>query len=199
LYELREDFIDSFTIVGPGVGIAKDENVTQMDYEVELGIVIGKTVPRFTSIDEVDQYIGGFTIMNDVSARKWQNHSNVLGKARDGYSPLGPVIVTTDEMSVETAMNTGVRTRINGEEQQNNNTKNMCFNVRQIVAFLSQFWTLLPGDCICTGTPNGVAMFNTPTNFMNVGDQMELEIDGIGILANPIVEPIKTPEGFKWE
>jgi 2-keto-4-pentenoate hydratase/2-oxohepta-3-ene-1,7-dioic acid hydratase in catechol pathway len=184
-------------IVGPNVPIAKDVYTDKLDYEVELGIVIGATVPRFTSPEDAGPYIGGFTVVNDVSARDWQLEKNggqwLLGKAGDGYAPLGPVIVTTDEMTLEKVHQAGIRCRVNGETLQESNTNQLVFGVDAIVSFVSKFITLQPGDVIATGTPPGVGCFRNPPRWLVPGDVVECEIDGIGTISSPIVGPIAKP------
>jgi 2-keto-4-pentenoate hydratase/2-oxohepta-3-ene-1,7-dioic acid hydratase in catechol pathway len=185
-------------VVGPNVPVAKDALVEKLDYEVELGVVIGATVPRFTKKEDAAQYIGGFTVVHDVSARDWQLEQNggqwLLGKAMDGYAPIGPVIVTTEEMTVAKAHSAGIRCRVNGETLQDSNTDQLVFGVDDIVAYVSQFMTLQPGDIIATGTPPGVGCFRKPPRWLQEGDVVECEIDGIGTLTSPIVGPVAKPE-----
>jgi 2-keto-4-pentenoate hydratase/2-oxohepta-3-ene-1,7-dioic acid hydratase in catechol pathway len=179
-------------IIGTGDPIAKDEHVQKLDYEVELGVVIGKVVPRNTTPQVAKECIGGFTVVHDVSARDWQLEKNggqwLLGKAGDGYAPIGPVIVTTDELSMEQAHNSGIRCRVNGETLQDSNTSNLVHKVDDVIAFLSKFMTLYPGDIIATGTPPGVGCFRKPPRWLVPGDVVECEIDGIGTIVNPIVD-----------
>jgi len=181
-------------IVGPNTPVPKDEQVEKLDYEVELGVVIGKTVPRYTSKEDVPKYIGGFTVVHDVSARDWQLEKNggqwLLGKAMDGYAPIGPVIVTTDEMSLQQVHQTGIRCRVNGEVLQDSSTNQLVFGVDTIIEFVSRFTTLRAGDVIATGTPPGVGCFRSPPRWLVPGDVVECEIDGIGTLTSPIVGPL---------
>jgi 2-keto-4-pentenoate hydratase/2-oxohepta-3-ene-1,7-dioic acid hydratase in catechol pathway/NAD(P)-dependent dehydrogenase (short-subunit alcohol dehydrogenase family) len=184
-------------VVGPGVPVARDVHVEKLDYEVELGIVIGATVPRYTTKENAAKYIGGFTVIHDVSARDWQLEKNggqwLLGKAQDGYAPIGPVIVTPEEMTVEKAHSAGIRCRVNGETLQDSNTDQLVFGVDDIVSFVSKFMTLQPGDIIATGTPPGVGCFRKPPRWLMPGDVVECEIDGIGTITSPIVGPIAKP------
>lgn len=184
-------------IVGTGVPVVKDSQVEKLDYEVELGIVIGSTVPRNVAKEDAPKYIGGFTVVHDVSARDWQLEQNggqwLLGKAFDGYAPIGPVIVTSDEMTMEKAHSAGIRCRVNGEVLQESNTDQLVFGVDDIVAWLSRFMTLYPGDVIATGTPPGVGCFRSPPRWLVPGDMVECEIDGIGTITSPIVGP--NPDG----
>lgn len=183
-------------IVGPNVPVAKEILVKKLDYEVELGVVIGKTVPRFTTQEDASHYIGGFTVVHDVSARDWQLEKNggqwLLGKAMDGYAPIGPVLVTSDEL-LDDVGSLGIRCRVNGEVLQDSNTNQLVFGVQEIVAFVSKFMTLHAGDIIATGTPPGVGCFRTPPRWLVPGDVVECEIDGIGTLVSPIVGPIVKP------
>lgn len=184
-------------IVGPGDPVAKDELTDKLDYEVELGVVIGSLVPRNTTKQDAMQYVGGYTVVHDVSARDWQLERNggqwLLGKAIDGYAPIGPVIVTRDEMSDELVHNSGIRCRVNGETLQDSNTDKLVFKVDTLIAFISRFMTLYPGDVIATGTPPGVGCFRNPPKWLVPGDVVECEIDGIGTLVTPIVEPLPKP------
>ncbi|KAG7350415.1 short-chain dehydrogenase/reductase SDR [Nitzschia inconspicua] len=184
-------------VVGTNVPVAKDVHTERLDYEVELGIVVGTTVPRFTSKEDAVHYIGGYTVVHDVSARDWQLEKNggqwLLGKAMDGYAPIGPVIVTTDEMTLEKAHSTGIWCRVNGETLQQSNTDQLVFGVDDIVSFVSKFMTLYPGDIIATGTPPGVGCFRKPPRWLEPGDVVECEIDGIGTITSPIVGPNVQP------
>lgn len=184
-------------VIGPGDPVAKDDLTEKLDYEVELGVVIGSLVPRNTAKEDAMAYVGGYTVVHDVSARDWQLERNggqwLLGKAVDGYAPIGPVIVTRDEMNDEMVHNTGIRCRVNGETLQDSNTKELVFNVDELITFISRFMTLYPGDIIATGTPPGVGCFRNPPIWLKPGDVVECEIDGIGTIMNPIVEPIQKP------
>lgn len=187
-------------IVGPGDPVAKDKTTTKLDYEVELGIVIGSVVPRHTKAEDAMSYVGGYTIVHDVSARDWQLERNggqwLLGKAVDGYAPIGPVIVTRDELG-DAVNDTGIRCRVNGETLQDSSTNKLIHKVDSLVAFLSKFMTLYPGDVIATGTPPGVGCFRNPPRWLVPGDVVECEIDGIGTLVSPIVEPFQKPSAVE--
>eukprot|EP00591_Stephanopyxis_turris_P016206 CAMPEP_0195540574 /NCGR_PEP_ID=MMETSP0794_2-20130614/50638_1 /TAXON_ID=515487 /ORGANISM="Stephanopyxis turris, Strain CCMP 815" /LENGTH=406 /DNA_ID=CAMNT_0040674643 /DNA_START=850 /DNA_END=2070 /DNA_ORIENTATION=- len=140
-------------------------------------------------------YIGGYTVVHDVSARDWQLERNggqwLLGKCCDGYAPIGPVIVTRDELGDDNACHgLGIRCRVNGQTLQESNTSQMVHRVNALVAFLSKFMTLYPGDVIATGTPPGVGCFHDPPRWLEPGDVVECEIDGIGTLVTPIVETL---------
>ena len=162
-------------------------NVCQeVDYEVELGVVIGR--PAF-QVDEQSalNYVFGYTTVNDVSARDLQLRPPGqwdLGKSLDTFCPYGPGIVTADKIPDPQAL--GLKLRVNGEEKQRSNTTNMVFGVANLIAFLSQGITLLPGDLIATGTPFGVGLGMKPPVYLNDGDVCEAEVEGIGIIRNRI-------------
>ena len=182
------------SIIGPGDVIVLDEGLTKkLDFEVELGIIIGTKVPRHTKESDAMKYIGGYTVVHDVSARDWQLEKNggqwLLGKCIDGFAPIGPVIVTKDE--IPDVDNLSIRCRLNGDTVQNSMTSQMVFQCDALVAFLSRFMTLLPGDIIATGTPPGVGLGRDPPLWLKDGDVVECEIDGIGTLSNPIVDASK--------
>ena len=175
------------TVIGPGEPIVRPSTTAQLDYEVELAVVIGqraKAVPREGALDVV----AGYTILNDVSARDLQLASDggiILGKNFDTSAPLGPLLVLVDEMSDPS--NLGIRTWINGELRQDGNTHDLFFDVPAIISFLSQQLTLEPGDVIATGTPAGVGLGMTPQVWLQPGDQIQMEIDNIGVLENHVV------------
>ena len=164
----------------------------EVDYEVELAVVIGKTCKNVRP-DEAMDYVLGYTVANDVSARDWQLRLGggqwSRGKTFDTFCPLGPCIATLDGFADPNAV--GLRTRLNGETVQDSNTSDLVFGVADLVAFLSGSTTLLPGTVILTGTPEGVGMAATPPRWLRAGDVVEVEIDGIGTLRNPVVdEPV---------
>lgn len=177
----------SNSIVGPDDPIRYEKRSSgQVDYEVELAVVIGrraKDVPRHEALS----YVLGYTICNDVSARDAQFADGqwVRGKSFDTFCPLGPWIVTTDE--IRDPQTLGVRCRVNGRLLQNSSTSEMIFGVAEIVSHLSQVMTLQPGDVIATGTPYGVGFARIPPVFLLDGDIVEVEVDGIGVLRNPVV------------
>lgn len=173
---------------GPEAGIVKHSITKHLDYECELVIVIGKKgvdIPKERAMD----YVYGFTIMNEVSARDVQRRHGqwFKGKALDTFGPIGPWVVTKDEAG--DGNNLAVISRVNGEVRQNSNTNDMIFDVATLVSVLSEGFTLVPGDMIATGTPEGVGLFMDPPGLMNVGDVVECEIENIGVLRNPIVAP----------
>jgi acylpyruvate hydrolase len=172
------------TIVGPYDDILWRREVTdQVDWEVELGVVVGKAarrVPEETALS----YVFGYTIIDDVSARDLQEGDGqwVRGKSLDSFCPVGPVIVTADEIADPQGL--GIRAYVNGAVMQDSSTAEMIFNVRYLISFLSQAFTLNPGDLIATGTPHGVGVGRTPRVFLHDGDVVEMEIEGIGRLRN---------------
>jgi 2-keto-4-pentenoate hydratase/2-oxohepta-3-ene-1,7-dioic acid hydratase in catechol pathway len=159
-----------------------------VDYEAELAIVIGKEAKNVMPEKAMD-YIMGYTCANDVSARDWQlekqNGQWARGKSFDTFCPLGPWIVTMEE--IENPNDLGIRCIINGQTVQDSRTSNMIFNVRQIISNLSRSLTLLPGTVILTGTPEGVGFTRQPALFLTAGDVVSIEIEKIGTLTNPVV------------
>ncbi|MEZ5857024.1 MAG: fumarylacetoacetate hydrolase family protein [Hyphomicrobiaceae bacterium] len=159
----------------------------QLDYECELTIVIGKGGRHIREANALE-HVFGYTIFNDVSVRDFQRKTSqwAPGKNFDGTGPLGPVVVTADELPAG-ASGLNIMTRVNGETMQSSNTSDMIFTTAQIIATLSEFMTLEAGDMIATGTPSGVAHARKPPAWMKAGDTVEIEIEKIGILRNPIV------------
>lgn len=173
-------------VVGPGAIVKNHKHMTsQIDYEVELAVVIGKTASQ-VSKEEAYDYVFGYTIMNDVSARDLQKaHSQwLMGKGPDTFAPLGPCIVHKSE--IPNPHDLHIRSVINGELRQNANTKDMVFDIPTLIATLSAVVTLEPGDIIATGTPAGVGGGFHPPKFLQPGDEMRLEIEKIGVLMNTI-------------
>ncbi len=160
-----------------------------VDYECELAVVIGKRAKNIPP-ERALEHVFGYTCANDVSARDWQiKHGGsqwCRGKSFDTFCPLGPVLVGTDEIPDPQGL--GIRTRVNGETLQDCSTGDMIFPIAQLVSFLSGSTTLEPGTVILTGTPHGVGMARDPKRWLAPGDVVEIEIDGIGILRNPVVE-----------
>jgi 2-keto-4-pentenoate hydratase/2-oxohepta-3-ene-1,7-dioic acid hydratase in catechol pathway len=176
------------TVVGPEDNVLRHaKNTTQMDYEVELAIVIGK-ITRDVSATQAMDHIFGYTVFNDVTARdKQAAHGQWFkGKGFDTYGPMGPCIVTKDEFGDPSGHR--ITLRVNGETRQDSNTSDLLFNVPAIVESVCASLTLHPGDVIATGTPSGVALGMTPQKFLNVGDVIEAEVEGIGVLRNRVVE-----------
>lgn len=162
------------TLAGPDDDLPLPAGSAALDYEVELGIVIGTTVRRVALADALG-HVAGYVLANDVSERDWQLHRGgqwLKGKCHDGFGPIGPWLVTADE--VPDPQQVGLQLRVNGEERQNSSTGDMIFGVAEIVSYLSQFMTLLPGDVIVTGTPQGVGMGFKPPKYLQHGDVVEL-------------------------
>ena len=176
-------------IIGDGDAIHWDPNETaKVDWEVELAVVIGKRAYR-VSEDSVFDYVVGYTVCNDVSARDLQSERGdqwIRGKSMHTFCPRGPCIVTKDEIA--DPHNLKLRTLVNGETMQDSNTSELLFKIPHLVSYLSRAFTLLPGDVIITGTPPGVGMGKKPPIFLKHGDVVSVEIDGIGKLTNPCVE-----------
>jgi len=160
----------------------------EVDYEAELAIVIGKAGKNIP-VDKARDHVFGYTCANDVSARDWQFHKQknqwTRGKSFDTFCPLGPYLVTRDE--VENPNGLGIRSILNGKVMQDSNTSDMFFNVEEIVSDLSRSVTLLPGTVILTGTPAGVGFAQSPPVFLRAGDRISVEIEGLGMLSNPVI------------
>ncbi len=175
------------TVCAHGDAIVLPNMSDENDYECELAVVIGKPAREVDEADALD-HVFGYTVANDVSSRDWQLRLDkqwIRGKSFDTFAPLGPVLVTSDEIPDPQTL--AIATRINGETLQSSNTADMIFTVRQIVSYLSRSMTLLPGTVILTGTPEGVGMGRTPKRWLVPGDVCEIEIAGIGTLRNPVV------------
>jgi 2-keto-4-pentenoate hydratase/2-oxohepta-3-ene-1,7-dioic acid hydratase in catechol pathway len=177
----------STCVIGHGDAIHRPKVSDKLDYEGELAFVIGSRC-RHVPVDKAHQVIAGFTIANDVSVRDWQFRSPTftVGKSFDTHGPLGPWLVTKDEIG--DPHNLDLKTWIDDELRQNSNTRNMIFNCYEMIAYLSQAMTLEPGDVIATGTPAGVGVKMTPRGYMLPGQTARIEIEGIGTLVNPVVE-----------
>ena len=172
-------------VIGPGDPIVIPRPETQTDYEVELAAIIGRTSSR-VSEDDALGHVFGYTILNDVSARDIQFKGNqiTLGKGVDTFSPLGPEVVTADEIPDPQRLH--VSSYLNGERMQSTPTSDMIFSVARLIAFLSQIVTLDPGDIVSTGTPAGVGAFRKPPVWMKPGDEITVEVNAIGRLTNPV-------------
>lgn len=173
------------SIVGPGDPILLPSFSQQVDYEAELGVVIGKPAAAVDVADALEHVLG-YTCINDVSARDLQFADGqwVRGKTLDTFCPIGPWIVTTDEIPDPQTL--GIRCIVNGDKLQDSTTADMIFSVAEIVSFISQGITLEPGDVIATGTPEGVGFARTPPIYLNAGDVVSIDIDRIGTLTNPV-------------
>ena len=169
---------------------------TEVDYECELAVVIGKACKNVSRADALD-YVLGYTAANDVSARDWQikwgGSQWCRGKTFDTFCPLGPAIVTADEIPDPNRL--GVKTLLNGESVQDWNTDDMIFDVPNLIEFLSGSTTLVPGTVILTGTPHGVGAARTPQVFLKHGDTVTIEIETIGQLTNPVVDEATASSG----
>jgi 2-keto-4-pentenoate hydratase/2-oxohepta-3-ene-1,7-dioic acid hydratase in catechol pathway len=167
-------------IVGPNDDVVIPRGSEKTDWEVELGVIIGKTA-KYVSEDDALDYVAGFCLTNDVSERAFQSERSgqwTKGKSCDTFGPIGPWLVTTDE--VADPQNLGMWLTVNGEKVQNGSTKTMVYGVRYLVSYLSQFMSLHPGDVISTGTPPGVGLGMKPQRFLKAGDVVELGIEGLG-------------------
>lgn len=172
-------------IVDPGDPVLRPRGSTQLDWEVELGVVIGRTA-RFVPKDAALDYVWGYTIINDISARDFQFLTSqwAAGKIADTFAPVGPYIADTTEIPDPHVLD--LKTFVNGKQMQRGNTRTFIFNVNYLVSYLSGLMTLSPGDLIATGTPPGVGLAMKPPVFMHPGDVVRLEITGLGSLENPI-------------
>jgi 2-keto-4-pentenoate hydratase/2-oxohepta-3-ene-1,7-dioic acid hydratase in catechol pathway len=174
------------TVIGPDEAVPYPQGLTnRLDWEVELGVVIGpagRDIPEARALD----YVFGYTVFNDVSARDLQYRTSqwFKGKSLDGSCPMGPLIVTRDEIPDPQRLR--LQLSVNGVKKQDSNTGDMIFSVARIIADLSAGMTLEPGDCISTGTPQGVGDGRIPPEYLKPGDVMEAEVEGIGVLRNPV-------------
>ena len=174
-------FKSSSAITGPYDPIIIPKNSSKTDWEVELAIVIGKRA-SYVSKEDALNYIAGYVLHNDVSEREFQIERSgqwVKGKSCDSFAPIGPFIATADE--IENPNNLNLWLKVNGEEMQNSNTSDFIFNIEEVVSYISQFMTLIPGDIISTGTPFGVGLGLNPPKYLKEGDVVELGIEGLGI------------------
>jgi 2-keto-4-pentenoate hydratase/2-oxohepta-3-ene-1,7-dioic acid hydratase in catechol pathway len=176
------------TLIGHNAPIILPPSSNEVDYEAELVVVIGvggREIPR----DRAMEHVGGYAVGHDVSARDWQLHKPgkqwMAGKTFDTFAPVGPALVTADEIPDPQAL--GIRLRLNGKTMQDSNTNQLVFPVDEIVSYLSNIFTLEPGDLIFTGTPPGVGMARKPPVWLQPGDIVEVEIDGLGTLRNPVI------------
>ena len=177
------------SIIGPNDEICWSNQITQkVDYEAELAIVIGKTARNVAEVDAFD-YIAGYMNCNDVTARDLQfdlGDQWIRGKSLDSFCPLGPWLVTRDE--IPDPNNLSIKSLLNGRLMQDSNTSEQIFKVAFLIEYLSAAFTLLPGDIITTGTPSGVGAFRKPPVWLKQGDTISVEVEGLGRLNNPCVE-----------
>jgi 2-keto-4-pentenoate hydratase/2-oxohepta-3-ene-1,7-dioic acid hydratase in catechol pathway len=173
------------SIVDPGEPILRPRGSKQLDWEVELGVVIGRTA-RYVSKEQALDYVHGYTIINDASARDFQFLTTqwMAGKIFETAAPVGPYIA--DRQEIPDPHSLELKTFVNGKQMQRGNTKTFIFDVRYLVSYLSGLMTLSPGDLIATGTPPGVGLGMKPPVFMNPGDVCRVEIDGLGSMENPV-------------
>ena len=176
------------TLIGPGEPIVLPSIAERVDYEAELGVVIGSRV-RGVSVENALEAVAGYLCANDVSARDLQFGDGqwARGKSLDTFCPIGPTLVPAADVPDPQAL--GIRAILNGEVMQDSTTANMVFGVAEIVAFVSEAITLEPGDLILTGTPAGVGVFRDPPVLLAPGDEITIEIDGLGALTNPVLGP----------
>ena len=168
------------SIIGPNDNVIIPKDSKKLDHEVEIAFVIGKKAKRILEKDAQD-YIFGYCICNDISEREWQKEKGgqwVKGKSGDTFGPLGPYLVTKDE--IEDVNNLSLTLDVNGNRHQTGNTSQMIFNFNFLIAHITSFITLMPGDIVTTGTPPGVGLGMTPPIFLKDGDEMELSVDNLG-------------------
>lgn len=174
------------TVIGPGDGVQHDATITQqLDWEVELAVIIGRTARRVREEDALD-YVFGYSVIVDISARDCRRAGQwIYSKGQDTYAPFGPVIVTADEIPDPHGLDLALS--VNGVQKQKSNTRHMLFNVNALIADISRGMTLEPGDIIATGTPDGVGAGRNPQEWLWPGDVIEAEVAGIGKLRNPVI------------
>jgi 2-keto-4-pentenoate hydratase/2-oxohepta-3-ene-1,7-dioic acid hydratase in catechol pathway len=172
-------------LIGPGEAIVIPRVSKRVDYEAELGVVIGERVRRVSKENALDA-VRGYICLNDVSARDLQFSDGqwTRGKSADTFCPVGPRLVPAAEVPDPQAL--GIRCVLNGETMQDSTTANMIFGVAEIIAYASATMTFEPGDLIATGTPAGVGVFRDPPVLLEDGDEVTIEIDGLGSLTNPV-------------
>lgn len=173
------------TLIGDGEAIVLPPESKEVDYEAELGVVIGTAAKRVSEADALD-HVEGYICLNDVSARDMQFGDGqwTRGKSLDTFCPVGPRLVPREEIADPQQL--GIRCILNGETMQDSSTSQMIFSVAEIIAYVSQVITLEPGDLIATGTPAGVGVFKDPKVLLKDGDEVSIEIDGLGTLTNPV-------------
>jgi 2-keto-4-pentenoate hydratase/2-oxohepta-3-ene-1,7-dioic acid hydratase in catechol pathway len=174
------------TVAAPDEDVPLTDAATQYDYEVELAVVMGETTKNASAADALNS-VFGYATANDLSARDLQNRTSqwILGKTMDKFMPIGPYLVTADEVGDPQKL--AIRTWLNGELRQNSNTDDMIFPVAEIISYISRHFTLEPGDVIITGTPEGVILGMAEKRWMVPGDVVEVEVEGLGKLRNRMV------------
>jgi len=189
-YPVEPFFFSKFpsTIIGPNEAVKHSSKSKALDWEVELAVVIGKKC-RDVNVEDAYEYVFGYTVAQDISARDWQKTRNngqwLIAKSMDTFCPLGSVLVHKSEIPDPHQLQ--IKCSINGNLKQNGSTNELIHRVDKLVSFLSNLITLLPGDVILTGTPSGVGVFRDPKEFLKVGDLIESEISSIGKMTNPVV------------
>jgi 2-keto-4-pentenoate hydratase/2-oxohepta-3-ene-1,7-dioic acid hydratase in catechol pathway len=173
-------------IIGPEENIVLPKASTQPDYEAEFAFVIGEG-GRHIAASEWRQHVFGYTMLNDVSARDYQMATSqwMMGKTFDTFAPMGPCIVTADEIADPHALD--ISLTLNGVQMQSSNTRNLIFRIPELIAFLSSVFTLEPGDVVSTGTPAGVGFARKPPVYLQPGDDVVVRVEGLGELRNPVV------------
>lgn len=175
------------SVTGPGAAVRIPPAVTKPDWEAELGVVIGRRA-REVSEGTALEYVAGYTVLNDISAREFQFDVPLpmtsFAKGMDGFCPMGPCIATPEDVGEPWALE--IRCWLNGEEVQHGNTRDLIFSVPALIAFLSRYMTLEPGDVIATGTPAGVGHFRDPPRYLRPGDRLRMEVERVGVLEHTI-------------
>lgn len=173
------------SVTNPGDPIVHPAELEEVDYEVELGVVVGRTAKDVPAEDALD-YVAGYTAINDVSGRdaQFEDEQFFRGKSYDTFAPMGPTLVPEGYLDPD---DLDVACRVNGETKQSSNTEEFIFGVEEVVEYISGITTLRPGDVISTGTPGGVGIFRDPPELLAPGDSVDVEIEGIGTLTNPVV------------
>lgn len=184
------------SVLAPYADLVKPALTERFDYEAELGIVIGAG-GRYITADKALDAIAGFVVLNDASARDWQRAASqwTAGKNFEGSMPLGPEVVTTDELDVS---DLAISSTLNGQVMQSARTSLMLVDVPSAVEFFSSFTRLVPGDVIATGTPGGVGFARTPPVWMHPGDVIEISVEGLGTIRNRVVAEEDAPQDWRW-
>jgi 2-keto-4-pentenoate hydratase/2-oxohepta-3-ene-1,7-dioic acid hydratase in catechol pathway len=174
------------SVIGSGENIVLPKNSAKPDYEGEFAFIIGKR-GRYVAAADWQDYVFGYTILNDVSARDWQMATTqwMMGKTFDTFAPFGPALVTADEVADPHALD--ISTSIGGDTLQHSNTRNLIFKIPQLIEHLSSVFTLEPGDIVSTGTPAGVGFSKNPPRWLKPGDEVVVRVEGLGELRNPVV------------
>jgi 2,4-diketo-3-deoxy-L-fuconate hydrolase len=174
------------SVIGPGEPIVIDSPERKVDYEVELGVVVGRPARNVDEAHAFD-HVFGYTVVHDVSARDIQfaDHQVTIGKGLDTFCPIGPAVVTADEIG--DVDNLTLRTALNGEVVQDGSTADWLFSIPYLISYLSGFFTLEPGDIVTTGTPAGVGCFRKPERYLGPGDVVTVEVENVGALTNTVV------------